>query len=95
MYDEYEPYENDLLEMSDNEAWADAQADMADYYDRLEDDGPSEPYDCSCGEGYRTEQYDYYGIYAGKMCDECYRSKYKQGPYFDGGYAGESLEPDW
>lgn len=41
---------------------------------------------CSCGEGWIHEQYDYYGIYAGRMCDACFRRKYKQGPYNDPGY---------
>ncbi|MFZ8933222.1 MAG: hypothetical protein ACO2ZP_04920 [Bacteriovoracaceae bacterium] len=37
--------------------------------------------ECSCGRGQREEQYDHYGIYAGKMCDQCFKEKYKQGPY--------------
>lgn len=39
-YDTYEPYEDDLLELSNREAWEDAQAEMeSDYeYPELSDD---------------------------------------------------------
>lgn len=47
---------------------------------------------CECGRGEKYEQHDYYGIYAGRMCDQCFKERYKQGPYFDPAYAGESLE---
>lgn len=50
---------------------------------------------CSCGKGWAWEQYDYYGIYAGRMCDDCFGEKYRQDAYFDPGYAGESLDEDW
>lgn len=50
---------------------------------------------CSCGRGWAYEQHDHYGIYAGKMCDDCFGEKYRQGAYFDSGYAGESLDEDW
>lgn len=48
---------------------------------------------CQCGAD-AYEQHDHYGIYAGMMCDKCFRRKYKQGPYFDSAFAGESLEPE-
>lgn len=49
--------------------------------------------DCDRGRAYA--QYDHYGIYAGKMSDHCFERSFKQGPYFDAGYAGESLEEVW
>lgn len=49
---------------------------------------------CECG-GYADEQYDFYGIYAGRMCDDCFSKAYNTGPYFDASYAGESLEPNY
>ena len=49
---------------------------------------------CWCGRDHAFPQHDYYGIYAGKMCSECFEEKYIQGPYDYAG-AGESLEPDW
>lgn len=48
---------------------------------------------CQCGEP-ADEQYDAYGIYAGRHCDECFQRKFRQDAYFDHGYAGEYLEPD-
>lgn len=45
---------------------------------------------CYCGRGEMERQYDYYGIYAGKMCDKCFKEKYKQGPYEH----DEPLEPE-
>jgi len=48
--------------------------------------------DCDRGRVY--EQYDHYGIYAGKMSDHCFERSFKQGPYFDAGYAGESLDAE-
>lgn len=49
---------------------------------------------CECGRD-AYEQYDAYGIYAGKHCDDCFRRKFRQDRYFDPGYAGESLDEDW
>lgn len=49
---------------------------------------------CWCGRDQHYPQHDYYGIYAGKMCDQCFEEKYVQGPYDYAG-AGESLDPDW
>ena len=40
------------------------------------------------------EQYDAYGIYAGKMCDACFKKDYRQDRYFDPDYAGERLEEE-
>ena len=45
---------------------------------------------CVCGRGEAERQYDYYGIYAGKMCDKCFKEKYKQGAYEH----DEPLEPE-
>ena len=42
-FDTYEFYENDLEEMGRNEAWEDAQAEMADIYDA--DNFEDYPYD--------------------------------------------------
>ena len=42
-FDTYEFYENDLEEMGRNEAWEDAQAEMADVYDA--DNFEDFPYD--------------------------------------------------
>ena len=42
-FDTYEFYENDLEEMGRNEAWEDAQAEMADIYDA--DNFEDFPYD--------------------------------------------------
>lgn len=40
-YDNYEPYEDDLLELSNREAWEDAQADMEALHDHgIEDPDP-------------------------------------------------------
>jgi hypothetical protein len=51
---------------------------------------------CECGSGqYIEAQYDNYGIYCGKMCDVCFKRKYRQDDYFDASYAGESLEEDY
>jgi len=50
---------------------------------------------CECGKGERFPQYDRYGIYCGKMCDECYEAKYACADpewQFDPGDAGESLD---
>lgn len=49
---------------------------------------------CECGRP-ANEQYDAYGIYAGRHCDSCFRRKFRQDHYFDPGYAGESLDEDW
>jgi hypothetical protein len=49
---------------------------------------------CPCGKGIAEEQHDYYGIYAGKMCDRCFESKFRQGPYYDYLDAGEQLEEE-
>jgi hypothetical protein len=40
------------------------------------------------------EQYDAYGIYAGTMCDACFKKDYRQDRYFDPDYAGERLEEE-
>ena len=72
---------------------------MRDYppeYDLLTEADVEDDRKCECGRGEKYEQHDYYGIYAGRMCDQCFREKYKQGPYFDAAYAGESLdEEEW
>lgn len=41
------------------------------------------------------EQYDPYGIYAGKWHDECWEHHGYSNFHFDPSYAGESLEEDW
>ena len=37
--------------------------------------------ECNCGRGSCHEQFDFYGIYAGRMCDLCFEEKYKQNDY--------------
>lgn len=38
-------------------------------------------------------RYDHYGIYAGRLCDECWeKSGIRKDDYYDPDYAGESLE---
>jgi hypothetical protein len=40
-------------------------------------------------------RYDFYNIFTGVYCDECYDGNgypYRKDEYFDAGYAGESLE---
>jgi hypothetical protein len=49
---------------------------------------------CSCKRGIAVDQQDYYGIYAGKMCDKCFEEKYRQDAYYDYLDAGEHLEPE-
>lgn len=37
---------------------------------------------CQCGSGQnKEEQYDYHGIYAGRMCDKCFKKKFRQDDY--------------
>lgn len=37
---------------------------------------------CQCGSGQnKEEQYDYHGIYAGRMCDKCFKEKFRQDDY--------------
>ena len=67
-YDTYEFYENDLEEMGRNEAWEDAQAEMADIYDSDDfQDYPEDPgfelEDQHLDSMYESqyESYDYYG----------------------------------
>lgn len=40
---------------------------------------------CSCGRDTWDEQYDFHGIYCGKMCDKCFKEKYKQHDYLPEG----------
>ena len=71
--------------MSDMDAYLDEQERQFEAFQRGE---------CTCGRGPHYPQHDYYGIYAGKMCDECFEEKYIQGPYDFSG-AGERLEPNY
>jgi len=63
-FDTYEFYENDLEEMGRNEAWEDAQAEMADIYDA--DNFEDFPYDDEYYiedqhlDSYYENQYDYW-----------------------------------
>lgn len=45
---------------------------------------------CSCGKPVE-EQYDHYGIYCGRMCEEKFKQTYRQDAYADDGYC-EPLE---
>lgn len=98
MYDDFgADFEMEMaFEGSDIDNWEDEMVfrdnEGADEVESVE--APASPYKCSCGEPAYT-QHDHYGIYAGKSCDECFEKNFKQGPYFDPGYAGESLEEDW
>ena len=47
---------------------------------------------CGCGKE-ATEQYDYHGIYAGKMCDKCFGEKYVQDDYTL--YSDENIDDDY
>lgn len=42
-----------------------------------------------------VEQYDPYGIYAGRWHEECWEQHGYSNFHFDASYAGESLEEDW
>lgn len=39
--------------------------------------GAKDDHMCECGRNEKYEQQDYYGIYAGRMCDQCFREKFK------------------
>jgi len=49
---------------------------------------------CQRQDSVPEEQYDAYGIYAGMMCDPCFKKAYRQDRYFDPDYAGERLEEE-
>lgn len=40
---------------------------------------------------------DFYGMYTGLYCDDCYKNNYpyRKDDYFDPAYAGERLEPEY
>lgn len=48
---------------------------------------------CNKREG--EERHDQYGIYAGFMCDKCWRESGMADFVFDPAYAGERLEADY
>jgi len=63
-FDTYEFYENDLEELGMQEAWEDAQAEMADIYDSDNfQDYPEDLEDQHLDSYYENqyESYDYYG----------------------------------
>jgi len=53
------------------------------YAEPVDANNPRGSWRCSCGSE-AVEQYDHYGIYCGKMCQEAFEEKYIQGPYHDG-----------
>ena len=84
----------DLLIEAEFEAKAAKGKDYDEYYEEFLKEGMSEEDahfkadqlykfgPCQCGSGQnKEEQYDFHGIYAGRMCDKCFKEKFRQDDY--------------
>ena len=71
----------DFYDITDEEALHVINSIKFDYLNDEEDM-------CSCSRGEAEEQHDYYGIYCGKMCKDCFKEKYRQDAY-------ENEDDDW